>query len=48
MIKVNKLMSDFQHDYRQEHSTGTALRQKTDDCLRHIDNKTLVGAAFDN
>lgn len=43
---VNKLFSDFQHAYREGHLTGTALTQMTDDCLRHIDNKRVVGAVL--
>ena len=43
---VNKLFSNFQHAYREGHSTGSALTQITDDCLRHIDNKHVVGAVL--
>ena len=45
-FKVNKLFSNFQHAYREGHSTGTALTQITDDCLRHIDNKNVVAAVL--
>ena len=43
---VNTLFSNFQHAYREGHSTGTALTQMTDDCLRHIDNNNIVGAVL--
>ena len=35
---VNKLRTDFQHAYREGHSTSTALTQMTD-WLREIDDK---------
>ena len=44
-LTVNKLMTDFQHTYREGHSTSTALTQMTDDRLREIDNKK-IGACF--
>jgi hypothetical protein len=31
---VNKLKTDLQHSYREEHSTSTPLTQMTDDWLR--------------
>ena len=31
---VNKLTTEFQHAYREGHSTSTALTQMTDDWLR--------------
>ncbi len=42
-IKENNLTTDFQHASRKQHSTGTALAQITDDFLKYIDNKNLVG-----
>jgi hypothetical protein len=33
-ITVNKLATDFQHPYREGHSTSTALTQMADDWLR--------------
>ena len=43
---VNKLTTEFQHAYREEHSTRTALTQMTDDWLREIDDKMIVGAGL--
>ena len=43
---VNKLTTNFQHAYREGHSTSTALQQMTDDYLRKIDDKKIVGAVF--
>ena len=43
---VNKLTTDFQHAYREGHSTSTALTQMTDDWLREIDDKIIVGAGL--
>jgi hypothetical protein len=40
---VNKLTTDFQHAYREGHSTSTVLTQMTDDWLRVIDDKKIVG-----
>ena len=37
-----QLTTDFQHDYRELHSTSTALTQMTDDWLR-INYKKVVG-----
>jgi hypothetical protein len=39
---VNKFTTDFQHAYREGHSTSTALTEMTDDWLREIDK--IVGA----
>jgi hypothetical protein len=51
---VNQLTTEFQCAYREGHSTSTALTQITDDWLREIDDKGIVGtvlldfsAAFD-
>ena len=44
---VNKLTTHFQHAYREGHSTSIALTEITDDWLREIDDKNIVGAAFD-
>jgi hypothetical protein len=41
---VNKLTTEVQHAYREGHSTSTALTQITDDWLREIDDKKIVGA----
>ena len=38
-LSVNKLTTDFQHAYREGHSTCTALTQMTDDWLKYIDNR---------
>jgi hypothetical protein len=43
---VNKLTTEFQHAYREGHSTSTALTQITDDWLREIDYKMIVGAVL--
>ena len=43
---VNKMTTYFQHPYREGHSTSTALAQKTDDWLRGIDDKMIVGAVL--
>lgn len=40
----NKLTTDFQHAYREGHSTCTALTQMTDDWLKEMDSKIVVGA----
>jgi hypothetical protein len=39
------LTADFQHAYREGHSTRTALTQITDDYLKEINNK-IVGAVL--
>ena len=51
---VNKLTTEFQHAYREGHSTSTALTKMTDDWLREVDDKMIVrdvlldfSAAFD-
>jgi predicted nucleotide-binding protein (sugar kinase/HSP70/actin superfamily) len=53
-FSVNKLTTDVQHAYREGHSTCTSLAQITDDWLKDIYNKMIVGvvlldfsAAFD-
>jgi hypothetical protein len=43
---VNKLTTAFQHAYREGHSTSTALTQMTDDWLREMDDKKIVGAVL--
>jgi hypothetical protein len=45
-FSVNKLTTDFQHAYKEGHSTCTALTQMTDDWLKEIDNKKIVGAVL--
>ena len=46
IFSVNKLTTDFQHAYREGHSTCTALTQITDDWLKEIDNKKIAGAVL--
>ena len=53
-LSNNKLITSCQHAYRPGHSTSTALAQMTDDWLKKMDEKRLVGtvlldfsAAFD-
>ena len=43
---VNQLTKDFQHAYREGHSTSTALTQINDDWLRDIDDKMIVEAVL--
>ena len=43
---VHTLTTDFQHAYREGHSTSTALKQMTDDWLREIDAEKIVGAVL--
>jgi hypothetical protein len=43
---VNQLTTEFQHAYSEGHSTSTALTQMTDDWLREIDDKIIVGAVL--
>jgi hypothetical protein len=38
--------TDFQHAYREGHSSSTALPQITDNWLREIDNTTIMGAVL--
>ena len=38
--------TDYQHAYREEHSTFTALTQMADEWLREIDNRHPVGAVL--
>ena len=45
-FSLNTLTTDFQHAYREGHSTATALTQMTDDWLREIDKKKMVGAVL--
>lgn len=42
----NNLITAFQHAYRKDYSTATALTQMTDDWLRAIDEQNLVGAVM--
>ena len=44
-FSVNKLTTDFQHAYREGHSTCTALTQMTNDWLKEMYNK-IVGAVL--
>lgn len=53
-FSMNKLPTDFQLSYRKGHSTATALTQMTNDWLKEIEKKKIVGvvlldftAAFD-
>ena len=41
-FSVNKLTTDFQHAYREGHSTCTALTQITDDWLKEIDKIIII------
>ena len=43
---VNNLTANFQRAYREGRSTSTALTQMTDDWLREIDDKSIVGAVL--
>jgi hypothetical protein len=43
----NKLTTDFQLAYREGHSTCTALTTMTDDWLKEINNKMIVGAVIE-
>jgi hypothetical protein len=45
-FSVNKLTTDFQHNYREGHSTCTGLTQMTDDWLKEIDNMKIVRAVL--
>ena len=45
-FSVNKLTTDFQHAYREGHSTCTALTQITDYWMKYIDNMKIVGAVL--
>ena len=45
-LTVNKLTTEFQHAYMEGHSISTALTQLTDDWLREIDDKEIVGAVL--
>lgn len=38
-FSLNNLSTDYQHAYREGHSTATVLTQMTDDWLREIENK---------
>jgi hypothetical protein len=40
------LTTDFQHAYREGHSTSPALTEMTDDWMREIYEKKIVGAVF--
>lgn len=40
----NNLITGYCHAYREGHSTSTALSQMTDDWLKSIDDRRLVGA----
>ena len=43
---VNKSTTEFQHAYGEGHSTSSALTQMTEDWLREIDDKMIVGAVL--
>lgn len=47
-MSVNKLVTNFQHAYREGHATATALTQMTDDWLREIHEKTLSWSKYIN
>jgi hypothetical protein len=42
----NKLITDFQHAYWEGHSTSKELKQMTDDWLREIDDKMILGGVL--
>ena len=42
----NNINTECQHAYREGYSTCSALTSLTDNWLRHIDNKSLVGAVL--
>ena len=42
----NQLNSDFQHAYKADHSTCTALTEMVDTWLSYIDKKMMVGTVF--
>ena len=47
MLFYSKVIeTGFQHAYREGHSTSTALTQMTNDWLREIDDKIIVGAVL--
>lgn len=50
----NNLITNFQHAYREKHSTATAMIQMVDDWLKEMEQKKIIGvvmldfsAAFD-
>ena len=43
---MNKLTTEFQHAYREGHSTSTELTQMTDDWLREINDEIIVGSVL--
>ena len=45
-FSINKLNSEFQHAYKKDHSTITALMQMTDQWMSDIDRKRIVGAVL--
>lgn len=45
-LSTNNLVTDFQHAYKEGHSTVTAMTQMTDDWLREIEEKKIVGAVL--
>lgn len=45
-FSCNQLNSDFQHAYKSDHSTGTALTEMVDKWLSYIDKKMMVGAVL--
>lgn len=42
----NCLFSNFQHAYREKHSTATALTQMVDDWYKAIEQRKIIGAVF--
>ncbi len=45
-FSFNKLNSEFQHAYKKDHSTSTALMQMTDQWMSDIDRKMIVVAVL--
>lgn len=43
---LNNLTSNYQHAYREGHSTSTALTQMTDDWQTDIDQQNMIGAVL--
>jgi hypothetical protein len=40
------MTTEFQHSYREGHSTSTALTQMTNEWLREIENRIIVGSVL--
>ncbi len=42
----NELNTAYQHAYKKGHSTATALAQMTDNWMKEIDDKKIVGSVL--